>query len=214
MLSLQASILLLTRTSRMLNIFIDYVLVSFISLSIMGLMNQNLRKKTLDAAKYYKPGYHKCNLLHLSELQRHWVEVCGQSSWARHSYDPSARCPQMITELKCLPICQFVMGFEAKLIQLFLTRRRNGRLWKDERIVPRASAKLGDQILHKSLYHASSRPVWRSNHKTLVMNICNRTSRNVHLLLRTYVHEYFTVRRYMASYAGIIKGYPSMTESL
>ncbi|KAI3923300.1 hypothetical protein MKW98_026893 [Papaver atlanticum] len=227
----------------------------FYQLIRIGFDEPESQKKALDAAKSYNPGYHKCNLLHLPELQRRWVEACGKSSWARHSYNPSACCPQMvnifsnafnlwITKLKCLPICQFVMGFEAKLIQLFLTRQRNGRLWKDERTVPIASAKLGDQILHKILYHASSRPVWRSNHKTLVTNICNMPSRNVHLLLRTcdcgkwkisgvpcvhavaviaqhrppryegYVHEYFTVRRYMASYAGIIKGSPSMTESL
>ncbi|KAI3926559.1 hypothetical protein MKW92_052971 [Papaver armeniacum] len=144
--------------------------------------------------KSYNLVDHQRNLVKLTELQRRWVEVCGQSSCARHSYDPSARCPQMvnifskafdlwITELKCLPICQFVTGFEAKLIQLFLTRRRNGRLWKDGRIVPRARAKLGHQILRKNLYFASLRPIWRrSHHNTLVTNICNRPSRNVNLL--------------------------------
>ncbi|XP_026435031.1 uncharacterized protein LOC113332736 [Papaver somniferum] len=163
----------------------------------IGFDEPESQKKALYAAKSYNLVDHQRNLVKLPELQRRWVEVCGQSSCARHSYDPSARCPQMvnifskafdlwITELKCLPICQFVMGFEAKLIQLFLTRRRNGRLWKDERIFPRASAKLGDQILRKDLYHASLRPIWRrSDHNTLVTNICNRTSRIIHLILKT-----------------------------
>ncbi|KAI3971245.1 hypothetical protein MKW92_040789 [Papaver armeniacum] len=210
----------------------------------IGFVEPESQKKALDAAKSYNLVDHQRNLVKLTELQRRWVEVCGQSSCARHSYDPSARCPQMvnifskafdlwITELKCLPICQFVMGFEAKLIQLFLTR---------------ASEKLGDQILRKDLYHASSHPIWwRSHHNTLVTNICNRPSRNVHLLLKTcecdkwqksgvpcvhavavidqhaqhrpplyekYVHEYFTVGMYMASYAGIIYQSPGITESL
>ncbi|KAI3924989.1 hypothetical protein MKW92_028274 [Papaver armeniacum] len=163
----------------------------------IGFAEPESQKKALDAAKSYNLVDHQRNLVKLTELQRCWVEVCGQSSCARHSYDPSARCPQMvnifskafdlwITELKCLPICQFVMGFEAKLIQLFLTRRRNGILWKDGRIVPRASSKLGDQILRKDLYYASSRPIWRrSQHHTLVTNICNRPSRNVSLLQKT-----------------------------
>ncbi|KAI3936241.1 hypothetical protein MKW92_037915 [Papaver armeniacum] len=155
------------------------------------------QKKTLDVAKSYNLVDHQRNLVKLTELKRRWVEVCGQSSCARHSYDPSSRCPKMvnifskafdlwITELKCFPICQFVMGFEAKLIQLFLTSRRNGRLWKDGHVVPRESVKLGNQILRKDLYHASSRPIlWRSHHNTLVTNICNRPNRNVHLLLKT-----------------------------
>ncbi|XP_026459341.1 uncharacterized protein LOC113360002 [Papaver somniferum] len=174
---------------------ISYVYV-FDASNVLECCPYRISEKALDAAKSYNRVYHEWNLINLSELQRRWVEACGKSSWARHSYDLSARCPQMvnifskafnlwITELKCLPICQFIMGFEAKLIQLFLTRRRNGRLWKDERIVPRASAKLGDQILHKRLYHASSRPVWRNNFINLVTNICNKPSRNVNLLLRT-----------------------------
>ncbi|KAI3898060.1 hypothetical protein MKX03_028618, partial [Papaver bracteatum] len=78
------------------------------------------------------------------------------------------------------------MGFEAKLIQLFLTRRRNGSLWKDKSIVPRASAKLWDQILLKDLYHASSRPIWRrSEYNILVTNILDKPSRNVHFKLKT-----------------------------
>ncbi|KAI3841181.1 hypothetical protein MKX03_004885 [Papaver bracteatum] len=200
----------------------------------------------LRAVKSYNLVDHQSNLIKLPELERSWVEVCGKSSCSRHSYEPSACCPQLvnifsktfdlwITELKCLPICQFVMGFEAKLIQLFLTRRRNGSLWKDKSIVPRASAKLWDQILLKDLYHASSRPIWRrSDHNTLVMNILDMPSRIVHLILKTcecvkwkisgvpcvhvvaviaqrrapnyekFVHKYFTVGMYMASYAGII----------
>ncbi|KAI3947146.1 hypothetical protein MKW92_035791 [Papaver armeniacum] len=218
----------------------------------IGFVEPESQKKTLNAAKSYNLVDHQRNLKKLTELQRRWVEVCGQSSCARHSYDPSARCPQMvnifskafdlwITELKCLPICQFVMGFEAKLIQLFLTRRRNGRMWKDGRIVPRASQKLGHQILRKDLYY----PIWRrSDHNTLVTNICNRPSRNVNLLQKKcecgkwqisgvpcvhvvaviaqqrsplyeeYVHEYFTVGMYMVSYAGIIYQSPDITESL
>ncbi|KAI3945815.1 hypothetical protein MKW98_023089 [Papaver atlanticum] len=199
----------------------------------IGFDEPESQKKALDAAKSYNPVDHKRNLVHLLELQRRWVEAYGKSSWARHSYDPSVAFNLWITEFKCLPICQFVMGFEAKLIQLFFIRRRNGRLWNDERFVSRASAKLGDQILHKSF-----------NHNNLVTNICNRPSRNVNLLLRNcdcgkwqisgvpyvhaveviaqhrpplyeeYVHDYFTVRRYIASYAGNIYRTLGMTESL
>ncbi|KAI3839888.1 hypothetical protein MKX03_025153 [Papaver bracteatum] len=215
----------------------------------------------IPTAKSYNLVDHQKNLVKLPELERHWVEMCGQSSCARNSYDPSTYCPQMvnifskvfdqwITELKCLPICQFVMGFEAKIIQLFLTRRRNGRLWKDKRIVSRASEKLWDQILLKDLYHASSRAHWRrSDNNTLVTNILDRPSRNVHLLLKTcecgkwkisivpcvhavaviaqrrspnyrspnyeeFVHKYFTVFMYMASYAGNIHQSPGITEPL
>ncbi|KAI3951220.1 hypothetical protein MKW92_050412 [Papaver armeniacum] len=213
----------------------------------IGFVEPESQKKALDAAKSYNLVDHQRNLVKLTELQRCWVEVCGQSSCARHSYDPSARCPQMvnifskafdlwITELKCLPICQFVMGFEAKLIQF------------DGSIVPRARAKLGHQILRKNLYFASLRPIWRrSHHNTLVTNICNMPSRNVNLLQKKcecgkwkisgvpcvhavaviaqhdqhrpplyekYVHEYFTVGMYMVSYAGIINQSPGITESL
>ncbi|RZC55464.1 hypothetical protein C5167_014319 [Papaver somniferum] len=177
--SRMASIFPLTRTSRMLNIFIDYV-ISFKGVGLKRVGNQ--------------------------------------------------------------------VGLGTRMTFLPVVRkwRRNGRLWKDERIVPRASAKLGDQILHKRLYHASSRPVWRNNFINLVTNICNKPSRNVNLLLRTcdygkwqisgvpcvhdvaviaqhrhrppfyekYVDEYFIVGKYMASYAGIIYQTPGMTESL
>ncbi|KAI3835877.1 hypothetical protein MKX03_035143 [Papaver bracteatum] len=203
------------------------------------------RKKALRAVKSYNLVDHQSNLVKLPSLKGVGLK-CGQSSCARHSYEPSACCPQMvnifskefdlwITELKCFPIYQFVMGFEAKLIQLFLTRRRNGSLWKDKSIVPRASAKLWDQILLKDLYHASSRPIWRrSEYNTLVSKILDRPSRNVLLIRKTcecgrwqisgvpcvhvvaviaqhrapnyekFVHKYFTVGTYMASYAGII----------
>ncbi|KAI3868322.1 hypothetical protein MKX03_000233 [Papaver bracteatum] len=211
----------------------------------IGFDEPESRKKALRASKSY-------NLV----LERRWVEVCGQSSCVRHSYEPSAYCTQMvnifskvfdlwITELKCLPIFQFVMGFEAKLIQLFLTRQRNGSLRKDKSIVPRASAKLWDQILLKDLYHASSRTILRrSDNNTLVTNILDKPSRNVHLLLKTcecgkwkissvpcvhvvavidqhrapnyekFVHEYFTVGTYMESYAGIIYQSPSIAKPL
>ncbi|KAI3833960.1 hypothetical protein MKX03_035425 [Papaver bracteatum] len=222
----------------------------------IGFDEPESQKKALDASKSYNLVDHQRNLVKFPELERNWVEMCGKSSCARNSYEPSACCPQMvnifskafdqwITELKCLPICQLVMGFEAKLIQLFLTRRRNGRLWKDKRIVPRASEKLWDQILLKDLYHASSRPIWRrSDNNTLVTNILDMPSRNVHLLLKTckcgkwkisgvpcvhavaviaqrrspnyeeFVHKYFTVVMYMASYAGIIHQSPGITKPL
>ncbi|KAI3878793.1 hypothetical protein MKX03_022887 [Papaver bracteatum] len=220
----------------------------------IGFDEPESRKKALRAVKSYNLVDYQSNLVKLPELERRWVEVCGQSSCARHSYEPSACFPQMvnifskafdlwITELKCLPIYQFVMGFEAKLIQLFLTRRRNGSLWKDKSIVLRASAKLWDQILLKDLYHASSRPIWwRNEYNTLVTNILDRPSRNFHLILKTcecgkwqisgvpcvhvvtvisqrrapnyekFVHKYFTVGTYMASYASIIYQSPSIAE--
>ncbi|KAI3843799.1 hypothetical protein MKX03_017996 [Papaver bracteatum] len=223
---------------------------------LIGFDESESQKKALVAAKSYNLVDHQRNLVKLPELERHWVEMCGQSSCARHLYEPSSCCLQMvnifskafdqwITDLKCFPICQFVMGFEAKLIQLFLTRRRNGRPWKDKRIVPRASAKLWDQILLKDLYHALSRPIWRRiDNNTLVTNILDMPSRNVHLLLKTcecdkwkilgvpcvhavaviaqrispnyeeFVHKYFTVFMYMASYAGIIHRSPGITELL
>ncbi|KAI3840242.1 hypothetical protein MKX03_021657 [Papaver bracteatum] len=212
----------------------------------IGFDEPESRKKTLRAAKSYNLVDHQSNLVKLPELERPWVEVCGQSGCSRNSYEPSACCAQMvnifikefdlwITELKCLPIFQF----------LFFTRRRNGSLWKDKSIVPRKSAKLWDQILLKDLYHASSRPIWRrSDNNTLVTNILDRPSRNVHLLLKTwecgkwqisgvpcvhvveiiaqhrapnyekFVHEYFTIGTYMASYASIIFQSPGITELL
>ncbi|KAI3856917.1 hypothetical protein MKX03_032449 [Papaver bracteatum] len=199
------------------------------------------RKKALRAAKCYNLVDHQSNIVKLPKLERRW---------------PSACCSQMenifsmafdlwITQLKCFPICQFVMGFEAKLIQLFLTRQRNGSLWKDKSIASRASTKLWDQIFLKDLYHVSSHTIWRrSDNNTLVTNILDKPSRNVHLLLKMwecgkwkisgvpyvhvvaviaqhrapnyekFVHEYFTVGTYMASYAGIIYQSPGITEPL
>ncbi|KAI3883753.1 hypothetical protein MKX03_036246 [Papaver bracteatum] len=205
-------------------------------------MNHNLRKKALSAVKSYNLVDHQSNLVKLPELERRWVEVCGQSSCARHSYEPSACCPQMVNIFsKAFDL--WITELKSKLIQLFLTRRRNGSLWKDKSIVPRASEKLWDQIRLKYLYHTSSRPIWRrSEYNTLVTNILDRPSRNVHLILKTcecgkwqissvpcvhavaviaqrrapnyekFVHKYFTVGTYMASYAGIIYQSPGIAE--
>ncbi|KAI3917959.1 hypothetical protein MKW98_000193 [Papaver atlanticum] len=217
----------------------------------LGFREPKPQKAAFDAAKSYNREDHERALGNLSEHQRRWIEAGGESSWARHSYDPSASCPQMknifnkdfnlwITELKCFPLCDLVMGFEAKLNQLFLRRQRNGRLLTDKHLVPRASTKLRDQI-HNNIGYAALLDVYKPL-TYIMMNEDHNPTRSVDLAQRKcdydewhisgvpcvhavavlatkrppryerYVDEYYTIGRYKVSYDGIISRMASINE--
>ncbi|KAI3997658.1 hypothetical protein MKX01_040631 [Papaver californicum] len=175
-----------------------------------GFTKPKLQSAVFKAAKAYNEDEHDYALYMLDLHKRRWIEAGGQKSWARHSYDPSSSYRQMtniiskafnqwITKLKCKPICQWVMGFESKLIHLFSRRKRNGSLWKDKHLVPRASKNACDcdewKISGIPCVHA------------MVILAEITPPRYKH-----YVHECYTIERYRASYVGNFNQMVSMTE--
>ncbi|KAI3946681.1 hypothetical protein MKW98_003244 [Papaver atlanticum] len=187
----------------------------------------NLQSTALKAGKAYNENDHNDALEKLDDRLRCWIETSGRKNWDRHLYHPSASCPQMtnilskafnklITDLKCLPICQWVIGFEAKPIRLFRRRRKNGRLWKDKDIFPRESKKLKEQFrnvveLEGGQIRRCSCGEWQIYgipcvHAMVVL------AKNKPPRFRRYVHKCYTVKKYSTSYAGIINLVASMTE--
>ncbi|XP_026429461.1 uncharacterized protein LOC113325715 [Papaver somniferum] len=201
----------------------------------IGHFHGNLRSAALKVGKAYNENDHNDALEKLDNRLRRWIETGGRENWARHLYHPSSSCPQMtnilskafnkwITDLKCFPICQWVIGFEAKLIRLFRTRRRNGWLWKNKDILPRASKKLKEKLKEQ---FRNVVELERGQMVDLGQRLCSCgewqisgipcvhamvvLTKNKPPLFKRYVHKCYTVKKYRTSYAGIINPMASMT---
>ncbi|KAI3993954.1 hypothetical protein MKX01_002967 [Papaver californicum] len=178
----------------------------------LGFTKPKLHKAAFKAAKAYNYDDHSYDLDKLDHHKRCWIEVGGQTNWGRHLYNPSSNYRQMTNILS----------------KAFNYRKRNGRMWKDKQLVPRENKKLREQIRNKTGFSAHRSQCSPSIYH--VMEDCHARTREFYMMQRQcdcdkwqisgvpcvlaitvlaektpprykrYVHEFYTVERYRASY--------------